>query len=138
MPLPPPLKKGAVVYMRHRSVLSTKPHFCILLNCHDDPDSVILLSVITSQVEKRKQRNTAIGEDPRVIVDISPNDYPELTVDSAVDCSSIIKTSRATLEIDAKTAKRKTDIPKSVLEKIIVGVLVCKTVPEAYKKLLRS
>ncbi len=37
-----------------------------------------------------------------------------------------------------QTAVRKQDIPEKILEKIILGVLVSKIVPEADKSLLRE
>lgn len=138
MPSPTQLKTGAVLYMLHRGVFSSVPHYCIVLNCRSEPESVILLSVITSQVEKRKKRNKAIKDDPRAIVEISPQEYSPLTKLSVVDCSSTIKTTRAQLEIDMQTAVRKQDIPEKILEKIILGILVSKIVPEADKSLLRE
>ena len=81
------LREGSVYYFTDRSLTSPEPHFFIVVNADPLKQKVLLLSVVTSQVEKVRLRRRACLE---TLVELSPHDLPGvLTKLSIVDCNDL-------------------------------------------------
>lgn len=80
------LREGTVYYFAHHSLTSPEPHYFIVVNSDPLAQKILLLSVVTSQVEKVKLRRKACLE---TVVEISPADFDVLTKPSIVDCNDL-------------------------------------------------
>lgn len=80
------LREGTVYYFAHHSLTSAEPHYFIVVNADPLTQRVLLLAVVTSQVEKVKLRRKACLE---TVVEISPADFGVLTKPSIVDCNDL-------------------------------------------------
>lgn len=81
------LREGSIYYFEERSLTSPEPHYFIVVNSDPLKQKVLLLSVVTSQVEKVKLRHKSRME---TLVELSPRDLPGvLTKPSIVDCNDL-------------------------------------------------
>lgn len=80
------LREGTVYYFAHHSLTSPEPHYFIVVNSDPLTQKVLLLSVVTSQVEKVKLRRKACLE---TVVEMTPATFAVLTKDSIVDCNDL-------------------------------------------------
>lgn len=80
------LREGTVYYFAHHSLTSTEPHYFIVVNSDPIKQKVLLLSVVTSQIEKVKLRRKACLE---TVVELTPTDLDLLTKPSIVDCNDL-------------------------------------------------
>lgn len=82
------LREGSVFYFQERKLSSPEPHFHIVVN---DPmtQQVLLLSVVTSKIEKVKHRRR---DCLNTLVELGPGDLPKtLTEPSIVDCNDLTR-----------------------------------------------
>jgi|SRR5438552_5717792 len=82
------LREGSVFYFQERTLSSAEAHFHIVVN---DPLSqqVLLLTVVTSKIEKVKYRRRDCLE---TLVELAAADLPQiLTRPSIVDCNRLIR-----------------------------------------------
>src|SRR4051794_14673110 len=84
------LRTGSVFYCTDRALTSPEPHYFIVVNSNPLDQHVLVLTVVTSQVEKVKRWRRDL---PGTVVEIGPSDYPELSVPSIVDCNSVFRRS---------------------------------------------
>ena len=131
------LRRGTVYMMQHRDLKSADAHFLIVLNHDPCADQVIVLSVVTSKVEKRRERIRMQGYPMETLVEIAVSEYSELRIDSAVDCNSALTMNADEFEHDSKMSKACVDMPPEICDKIVTGVLSSPEVSAAIKKLLR-
>ena len=75
------LRPGSVYYFQERSFTSPEPHYFIVINRAPIEQEVLILNVVTSQVQKVRQRRATL---PQTLVEISPADYDELGEPSIV------------------------------------------------------
>jgi hypothetical protein len=80
------LREGTVYYFAHHSLSSPEPHYFIVVNSDPLTQKILLLSVVTSQVEKVKLRRKACLE---TVVEMTPQTFGVLTKDSIVDCNDL-------------------------------------------------
>ena len=80
------LREGTVYYFIHHSVFSPEPHYFIVVNSDPLTQKLLLLAVVTSQVEKVKLRRKAC---PETLVALTPKDFDVLTKPSIVDCNDL-------------------------------------------------
>ena len=80
------LREGTVYYFAHHTLTSPEPHYFIVVNSDPLKQKVLLLSVVTSQVEKVKLRRKACLE---TVVELTPADFDVLTKPSIVDCNDL-------------------------------------------------
>ena len=80
------LREGTVYYFAHHTLTSPEPHYFIVVNADPLKQKVLLLSVVTSQVEKVKLRRKAC---PETVVELTPTDFDVLTKPSIVDCNDL-------------------------------------------------
>jgi len=80
------LREGTVYYFAHHTLTSPDPHYFIVVNSDPLKQKVLLLSVVTSQVEKVKLRRRACLE---TLVEMTAIDFDVLTKSSIVDCNDL-------------------------------------------------
>jgi hypothetical protein len=80
------LREGTVYYFAHHTLTSPDPHYFIVVNSDPLKQKVLLLSVVTSQVEKVKLRRRACLE---TVVEMTAADFDVLTKSSIVDCNDL-------------------------------------------------
>lgn len=130
------LRGGSVYYFADRALLSPEPHYFIVINTHPLEQQLLVLLVVTSQIEKVKRRRRDL---PDTCVEIGPADYQELSVASIVDCNNVFRRSvRELLEkIGVHQVGYKSDVQQLVLEKLRAAVLASPLVEDEIKNLLR-
>lgn len=138
--IPPELKwtlrNGSVFYFVARELHSTDPHYMVVINRDPLGENLLLLCVFTSKVEKLKFRHR---ENPQTIVEVSPVEYLDLRVPSAIDCNYIC---RRSLEQMAQMIREKKigyqrDLPASALERVRQAVLASPMVEDEDKDRVR-
>lgn len=80
------LREGTVYYFAHHSLTSAEPHYFIVVNSDPLSQKVLLLSVVTSQVDKVKLRRKACLDS---VVEMTPENFNILTKPSIVDCNHV-------------------------------------------------
>lgn len=80
------LREGSVYYFIHHSLTSPEPHYFIVVNADPLAQKVLLLAVVTSQMEKVKLRRKACLE---TLVELTPAMFDVLTKPSIVDCNDL-------------------------------------------------
>lgn len=80
------LREGSVYYFEERSLTSPEPHYFIVVNSDPLAQRVLLLSVVTSQVESVKLRRKAC---PETLVELAPAVFGVLKKPSIVDCNDL-------------------------------------------------
>jgi hypothetical protein len=132
------LRSGTVYNFEHREFHSVEPHFFVVLNSDALSQQVLLMSVFTSKVEKQIRGIKRAGHADETLVEISPSDYSELSVESCVNCNKVFSKPLAELISQWPNVRKKpTDLPPEILGKIIVGVELSKVVAEEEKALIR-
>lgn len=130
------MQKGNVFYALFREFSSGKPHYLIVIGTPSEDMPYIVLTAITSQIEKVRRRLQMNGLAPETLVELSPNDYPPLHLPSVVDCNYPVKCPKDLFEMDFGDFNQKEDMPKHIVEKIISGVLLSPLVSNEIKKLI--
>ena len=82
------LREGSIYYFADRSLTSTEPHYFIVVNSNPIKQEVLLLSVVTSQVDAIKLRRKDCSE---TLVELNPQICEALTKPSIVDCNDLKK-----------------------------------------------
>lgn len=82
------LRAGSVYYFQTRELTSGQPHFFVVANRDPIGTKRVLLTIVTSKVEAVRRRNR---ERPQTFIEISPTDYNELKVNSAIDCNVVLE-----------------------------------------------
>ena len=80
------LREGSVYYFEERHLTSPEPHYFIVVNSDPLTQQVLLLSVVTSQVDSVKLRRRNC---PETLVEIAPDIFAVLTKPSIVDCNDL-------------------------------------------------
>jgi len=132
------LRRGSVYYFEHRELDSPAPHYFIVLNHSPLTQQVVLMSVFTSKVENQKRRIRRANLPPETLIEISPQDYAELTKESCVNCNKVFTKSLAELaQLHPEMKKKPLDLSSELLERILKGVEASPLVSEEEKKLIR-
>jgi len=80
------LREGAVYYFAERTLYSPEPHYFIVVNADPMTDKLLLLTVVSSQLEKVKLRRNACLE---TVVELTPETFDVLKKPSIVDCNDL-------------------------------------------------
>ena len=80
------LREGSVYYFPHHSLTSPEPHYFIVVNSNPLTQKVLLLAVVTSQIENVKLRRKTCLD---TLVELSPKEFDVLTKSSIVDCNDL-------------------------------------------------
>ena len=113
------LELGETFYF-HGKIETDQPHYQIVLNKPNEYDSLICMSVATSQIEKREDyiKKKNIPAETLVIVEIG--EVPFLKKRSCFDCNNPVTYSAETLFSDYSIHKLKPigTLPEKVLNRI--------------------
>lgn len=88
------LRTGSVYYFVDRGLNSPEPHYFIVINRDPIHQEILVLNVISSKIEKVRQRRAAL---PGTLVEIQPAEYDELSCPSIIDCNNVFRRSLAEL-----------------------------------------
>jgi hypothetical protein len=80
------LREGSIYYFAERHLTSPEPHYFIVVNSDPLAQHVLVLSVVTSQVESVKLRRKAC---PETLVELAPDVFDLLKKPSIVDCNDL-------------------------------------------------
>jgi hypothetical protein len=129
------LRAGSVFYFQSRELTSGEPHFFVVVNRDPITTKLLLLTIVTSKIEKVRTRNR---EQPETVIEISPKEYDEFKVLSAVDCNVIIEKPLAELVglVRRKEVRYHKNLPPELLAKIRTAIQVSPLVADELKLLL--
>lgn len=115
-----------------RQLASAVPHYFVVVNVRPLEDRVLVLAVITSQVDKVRHRRAAL---PGTTVPLCPADYPELSQPSMGNGNSVFRKSLAELvkKIKRGEVRYKPDIPGTLLQAIQAAIPASPLVEEETK-----
>ena len=129
------LRPGSVYYFQSRELTSGQPHFFVVVNRDPISTKRVLLTIVTSKVEAVRRRNRDRAE---TFIEISPTDYKELKVDSAIDCNVVIE--KPLLELVGMVQRNEVryhrDLPVQIFAKLKAAVLASSVVAPEIKELL--
>ena len=80
------LREGSIYYFTERSLTSPEPHYFIVVNSDPLAQKLLLLSVVTSQVDSVKLRRKAC---PETLVELSPAVCDVFRKNCIVDCNDL-------------------------------------------------
>lgn len=135
------LKPGAVFYYVNEKLTSKEPHYHIVLNHTPQTDSLILLAVSSSSVEKVKNIARLKKYPPETIIEITNKEYSDFTKNvSIVDCNNIfISSSDDLIKIYKNTGiNAKYEMSENIVQKLRNGVLSGPFVEPSIKNILRQ
>jgi hypothetical protein len=129
------LRAGSVYYFQSRELTSERPHFFIVVNRDPIRKQLLLLTIVTSNVAAARTRN---HDRLHTVVEISPQEYDEFKVLSAVDRNVVLEKPLAELVgmAERKEIRYHRDLPSELFAKIKTAILASRLVPEELKELL--
>jgi hypothetical protein len=129
------LRPGSVYYFQERFFTSPEPHYFIVVNQQPVAREVLVLTVISSKVEKVKRLRKEL---PGTTVEIGPGDYAELKQASVVDCNVVFRKALAELveKIQRKEVTYKKDLPGEILDRIRQAIKASPLIEQETKRLL--
>lgn len=86
------LREGSIYYFAERHLTSPEPHYFIVVNSYPLAQRVLLLSIVTSQVDNVKLRRRDCLE---TLVELTPKILDVLAKPSIVDCNDLKEISLA-------------------------------------------
>jgi hypothetical protein len=135
------IKPGSVYYFREETLHSDQPHYFIVILVLDvtyadeTADKDVLLVCVSSKIANVKRLRSGLSKE--TLVEISPTGYPELSVDSIVDCNDVRQ--KSVSELVQKLSQGKLSIKKEMnaklIRKIHKGVLASTMVERNVKSL---
>ena len=129
------LRAGSVYYFQSRELTSGEPHFFVVINREPLAAKLLLLTIVTSKVDKVRIRNR---ERPNTVVEISPEEYDEFKVLSAVDCNVVLEKPLSDLVglVKRKEVRYHKDLSPEIFAKIKAAVIISPLVADELKLLL--
>ena len=129
------LRAGSVFYFQTRELSSPEPHFFVVMNRDPLGTRLLLLTIVTSKLDKVRLRNR---ERPETVVEITPAEYDEFRVVSAIDCNVVLEKPLSDLAdlVKRKQVRYHKDMPGPLFEKIRASVLASPVLAEELKQLL--
>ena len=130
------VRPGTVYLYQEESFSSDASHFFIVLNDYRATDQVLLLVYPSSQVEKVRRRRRDFP--PETLVEIKQDEYLNFTVDSIVDCNTVIRKNIEELiqKLSQGKLKIKANMPVEILGKLTNAVHLSPMVSEEDKEML--
>jgi len=132
------LRRGTVLYTRSRTLSSGEPHYLIVLNNRPYDGTGVVISVVTSQIEKRREHIARMGFPDTTLVLLPKGCYPHFDKDSAVDCNNLKVIPLDELRLCAAGEFKSPDFPEVYLGGIIQGALDSPKIPGELKALLKD
>ena len=132
------LRRGTVYYFQHRGLLSEASHYFVVMNTDPQQDTVLLLAVASSQVEKIRERRRNLP--PETLVEVAPEEYEGFTKVTLIDCNQVFELDRAELvsRHQMKSIRSHPDLPVDILNRVRDGIIASPRVDEAYEELIRQ
>ncbi len=132
------LRGGSVYYLQHRHLSSAEPHYFVVLNLTPQDDPFLVLAVSSSNVAGVRMRSRTLPAE--TLVEISPTDFTDFTVQSIVNCNYWFRVTRQELlqKLQAGLALEQSQMPTPILAKLRLGVLASPLVEDEVKDLLRT
>jgi hypothetical protein len=129
------LRAGNVYYFQSRELTSELPHFFVVVNRDPIGEQLLLLTIVTSNVADVQTRN---HDRLNTVVEISPQEYDEFTMLSAVDCNVVLEKPLAELVgmVERNEIRYHRDLPSKLFAKIKTAILASRLVPDELKELL--
>ena len=129
------LRAGSVYYFQSRELSSGQPHFFIVVNRDPIATKLLLLTIVSSKVDKVRIRNR---ERPHTVVEISPKEYSEFKLLSAVDCNVVLEKSLSELSglVRRKEVRYHKDLSPEIFGKIKEAILASPLVADELKLLI--
>ncbi|NUN93735.1 MAG: hypothetical protein HUU04_08145 [Verrucomicrobiae bacterium] len=130
------LRAGTVYYFVHRGLFSAEPHYFVVANPTPLTDSVLLLAVASSQVEKIRARRR--GMPNATLVTVEPAAYAPFTKPTLIDCNMVFELPRSELvaKFGARELKFHPDLPSDIVRLVQAGILASPRVDMAHKKII--
>lgn len=132
------LRTGTVYYFVHRETTSAEPHFFVILNHDPRKDTLLLMTIVSSQIETVCRRRKHLP--PETLVQIAATEYQPFSKESIVDCNRVFELGRGELiaKHQSGAIRNHEDLPEPILSRIIAGILASPLVSEDQKKLIRG
>ena len=129
------LRAGNVYYFQSRELTSEQPHFFIVVNRDPIGKQLLLLTIVTSNVADVRTRN---HDRLHTVVEISPQEYDEFKMLSAVDCNVVLEKPLAELVgmVKRNEVRYHRDLPAEIFAKIKTAILASRIVPDELKEML--
>jgi hypothetical protein len=130
------IKGGSVYYFPEESFSSEAPHYFIVLNHDPLAETLIILACASSKIDKVKQRRCRCH--PQTLVEITPQQYPDFTTHSIIDCNRVLEKTIGQLveKLASGQLKRKTEMDLSLVEQLRQGVLLSTQIDTRIKNIL--
>jgi hypothetical protein len=130
------LRRGCVYYFVDRRTTSTEPHYFVVVNSEPLGDELLLLCIVTSNVERVRRMRICL---PGTTVEIDPTDWPGvLTKPSVIDGNVLFAR-----DLDGFVERWKRHeiqecarIPDELLEEVRVAVLASPLIEAVLKEKL--
>ena len=129
------LRAGSVFYFQSRDLTSAEPHFFVVVNRDPLTSRLLLLTIVSSKVQKVRLRNRDRLE---TVVEISPKDYDDFKVLSAIDCNVVREKSLSELVglVERREIRYHKDLPPAIVAKIKAAIQASRLVEDELKILL--
>jgi hypothetical protein len=129
------LRAGSVFYFQSRELTSAEPHFFVIDNREPISTKLLLLTIVTSKVDKVRLRHQ---HHPETVVEIPPADYAEFMMPSAIDCNVVLEKPLAELAgmVRRKEVRYHRDMPPEIFQRIKAAILASPVVEDEFKELL--
>jgi len=131
------LRRGTVLYKNIRGLTSSEPHYLIILNNPKEHNGAVV-SVVTSQIEKRRERILFFGLHESSLVILPKFCYQHFSKDSAVDCNVVGIIPFDDLLTYTPQDFKSPDFPHEYINQIIQRVLESPKVQPSIKKILSA
>lgn len=137
------IEQGSVYHYRldtvnHDGTPYSGDRFFIVLNANPKSDTVVVMTTITTKVEKQEKIIKKSGESPDTLVKISKRDFSHLSEGSAVNCNRIYEISLTELVEKIRNGGKvfHKKLPKDIVSALVSGALKSRQVSNEYKKLM--
>lgn len=134
------LKAGAVYKFEDKQAIEDdEPHFFIVINNDPNNELILLLTCISSQINKARQRIAKRNQHPYTLVEFKEDEYDFLTKDSIVDCNEIFPKSKADLVKKCSEGTLKilaAEIDKKKLQELQNGFLISNMHSNSIKRII--
>ncbi len=129
------LRAGSVFYFRSRELTSAEPHFFVVVNRDPLGSELLLLTIVTSNISDVRVRNRTRME---TVVEITPAEYREFSVASAIDCNTIFEKPLSELAgmVRRKEVRYHDDLPAEIFARVRTAVHASRVVSDELKEML--
>jgi hypothetical protein len=112
--------------------------FLIVLNTNPKTDTVLVLTTLTTKIERQKKLIKIQKESPDTLVVITPQDFPRLDRESIVNCNKVYEFSKDELTEKIRDGGKVffEKLPKSIVSALVSGTVKSRQVSNEHKQLM--